>query len=609
MSENYSAIVFEDKTVLYGKSFGAIGMTTVELCFTTGTTGYQESLTDPSYSGQAIVFSAPHIGNTGVNKIDYESSMSHVKAIITRNKISIDSNHQSVENLKSWLSKNQVYYLYNFDTRAIIKKITCRGSQNATIIVQKNDFTLDKKQIQEFSDNAKKYIIKFDEIINEILKNPERNKIINQIIHESKANHIKTIVIDYGVKLHILKMLNNNDFNIEILSCLGNADKVNFENFDCIVLSNGPADPNDAIKLNKKLIDKIIGSKKPILGICLGHQIIAISHPKLQLCVLKMHQGHRGINHPILDIETKKVETTSQNHGFNVFLTEGDKKNSYVTHKSLFDSSIAGINIPQEKIMSVQYHPEASPGTHDSRYIFEKFKDMVLNKFEIVYDKRHLHELEENLHYTFKSKNLLLQSLRHPSIQKNHSYEKLEFIGDKILNSTLAEALLKKFLKDDEGELSLKLNHLVSGKTIVQIALKIKLGQFIEMSHSEEQSKGQDKKGNLEDCMEAIIGGIFLDSDFETTKSIILKLWNDFLEKAQNIEKDSKSQLQEWLQKNQFELPQYILTDKQGPSHNPEFTVKLVAKNLPEFEASGYSLKDAQSQVAKLAITHIQNNF
>ena len=609
MSENYSAIVFEDKTVLYGKSFGAIGVTTVELCFTTGTTGYQETLTDPSYSGQGIVFSAPHIGNTGINKIDYESSISHVKAIITKNKISIDSNHQSIENLKSWLKKNQVYCLYNFDTRAIIKKITSKGSQNATIIVQKDDFILNEKQIKEFSEKAIQYIIKFDETISEILKNVERNKIINQIIHESKTNHIKTIVIDYGVKLNILRMLKNNDFNIEVISCLANSDKINFENFDCIVLSNGPADPNDAIKLNKKLIDKIISSKKPILGICLGHQIIAIAHPKLQLDVIKMHQGHRGINHPIFDLETKKVEITSQNHGFNISLNNKDQKNSYVSHKSLFDNSIAGISMPQEKIMSVQYHPEASPGTHDSRYIFEKFKNMVLNKFNIVYDKRHLNNLEENLHYTFKSKNLLLQSLRHPSIQKSHSYEKLEFIGDKILNSILAEALLRKFSKDDEGELSLKLNHLVSGKTIVQIALQIKLGQFIEMSQSEEQSKGQDKKGNLEDCMEAIIGGIFLDSDFETTKNIVLKLWNDFLEKAQNIEKDSKSQLQEWLQKNQFELPQYILTDKQGPSHNPEFTVKLIAKNLPEFEAKGYSLKDAQSQVAKLAITHIQNKF
>jgi ribonuclease-3 len=199
--------------------------------------------------------------------------------------------------------------------------------------------------------------------------------------------------------------------------------------------------------------------------------------------------------------------------------------------------------------------------------------------------------------------------LRHPSIQKSHSYEKLEFIGDKVLNTVLAEALLKKFPKDDEGELSLKLNHLVSGKTIVQIAIKVELGKFIEMSQSEEQSNGQDKKGNLEDCMEAIIGGIFLDSDFEITKNVILKLWYDFLENAQKIEKDAKSQLQEWLQKNQLDLPQYILVDKHGPSHNPKFTVKLIAQNLPEFEAKGSSLKEAQSQAAKLAIAHIQSNF
>jgi carbamoyl-phosphate synthase small subunit len=609
MKENYSAIVFEDGTVLYGKSFGSIGVTTVELCFTTGTTGYQETLTDPSYAGQGVIFSFPHIGNTGTNKIDTESSIVHVKAIITRNNISIDSNHRSIENLKTWLQKNKIYHIYDFDTRAIIKKVTSTGSQNATIITKENDFTLDKNQIAEFAQNAKNYLVKFDEIINEILRIPERNKIINQIVHDTKKNHIKAAVIDYGIKLNILRILENDGFNIEVFPCTTNADKINFENFDCIILSNGPADPNDAIKLNRKIIDKIINSRKPILGICLGHQIIAISHPKLQLQVLKMHQGHRGINHPILNIENKKVEITSQNHGFNVFIEKESQKNSFVTHKSLFDSSVAGISIPQDKIISVQYHPEASPGTHDSRYIFKKFQAMILDKFDAIYDKRNLNVLESNLEYIFKSKNLLLQSLRHPSIQKSHSYEKLEFIGDKVLNTVLAEALLKKFPKDDEGELSLKLNHLVSGKTIVQIAIKVELGKFIEMSQSEEQSNGQDKKGNLEDCMEAIIGGIFLDSDFEITKNVILKLWYDFLENAQKIEKDAKSQLQEWLQKNQLDLPQYILVDKHGPSHNPKFTVKLIAQNLPEFEAKGSSLKEAQSQAAKLAIAHIQSNF
>lgn len=229
------------------------------------------------------------------------------------------------------------------------------------------------------------------------------------------------------------------------------------------------------------------------------------------------------------------------------------------------------------------------------------------------YRERNLASLELELNdYKFKSLELLFQALKHPSVANDTnylcSYEKLEFLGDKVLNLVMAEKLFEIFSEDDEGLLSLKLNYLISGEIIFKVAKKINLGEFIEMSFSEKQTNGTSKKNNLENCMEALIGAVYLDSGLTEVKRVILHLWSDVLKEADTVQKDVKSQLQEWLQKNKYNLPQYNLIERTGPDHDPTFKVELVADNLPKFEGLGKSLKEAQTRAADLAMNYI-NGF
>jgi ribonuclease-3 len=233
---------------------------------------------------------------------------------------------------------------------------------------------------------------------------------------------------------------------------------------------------------------------------------------------------------------------------------------------------------------------------------------MILQK---QYTERQLHLLEKELDYKFNSLDLLFQALKHPSMTNEsnalYSYEKLEFLGDKTLNLIIAEKLFEIFANDNEGILSLRLNYLISGEVIFKIAKKINLGYFIEMSFSERQTNGESKKNNLENCMEAVIGAIYLDSGIEDAKKTALNLWSDFLSEASNVQKDAKSQLQEWLQKHKFDLPQYNLTERFGPDHSPIFKAQLIAANFPKFEGIGRSLKEAQTKAAESAIEYIKN--
>jgi ribonuclease-3 len=233
---------------------------------------------------------------------------------------------------------------------------------------------------------------------------------------------------------------------------------------------------------------------------------------------------------------------------------------------------------------------------------------MILEK---QYLERQLHLLENELNYKFNSLELLFQALKHPSMTNEsnslYSYEKLEFLGDKTLNLIIAEKLFEIFKNDNEGILSLRLNYLISGEVIFKIAKKINLGYFIEMSFSERQTDGGNKKNNLENCMEAIVGATYLDGGIESARKITLHLWNDFINEAINVQKDPKSQLQEWLQKNKFDLPQYNLIERSGPDHDPIFKTQLIAGNLPEFYGSGKSLKEAQTKAAGSAMNHIKN--
>ena len=219
--------------------------------------------------------------------------------------------------------------------------------------------------------------------------------------------------------------------------------------------------------------------------------------------------------------------------------------------------------------------------------------------------------MERELNYKFKSLDLLFQALKHPSMTNElnslYSYEKLEFLGDKALNLIIAEKLFETFTNDNEGILSLRLNYLISGEVIFKVAKKINLGFFIEMSFSERQTNGENKKNNLENCMEAIIGAVYLDGGIENAKKIALNLWNDFLNEAANVQKDPKSQLQEWLQKHKFDLPQYHLIERTGPDHYPIFRTQLLAADLPSFHGTGKSLKESQTKAAESAMEYIKN--
>jgi carbamoyl-phosphate synthase small subunit len=373
-NQNSNAVIlFGDGEIFFGKSCGIFSQKATEICFNTAMTGYQEAITDPSYSGQSIIFSFPHIGNTGINFFDYESGSPSVDAVIMRNKISVDSNHRTEMSFENWLKEKNLIGIYDIDTRALIQKIRKSGPQNVAIgsydLGEKIDIDYLKSLIGGYSCN-------FPDEMNKILYDKKREKEISNLIQKSIHNKYKIAVLDYGVKLNILHCLIDNDCSIDVISYNSNENSINFEKYDGIFLSNGPADPVDALKLSIKLIEKVFSSKKPIFGICLGHQIIALYCKKLNVEVKKMKQGHRGINHPIKNLVTNQVEITSQNHGFAAF-SLNDLGKKYISHVSLFDGSIAGFYIEEDKILSVQYHPESSPGTHDSRYLFKNFVEMM----------------------------------------------------------------------------------------------------------------------------------------------------------------------------------------------------------------------------------------
>ena len=373
-NHNSSAVIlFSDGEIFFGKSCGVFDERATEICFNTAMTGYQEAITDPSYSGQSVVFSFPHIGNVGINFSDYESGSASVDAVIMRNKASIASNHRSESDFENWLKEQNLIGIYDIDTRALVQKIRKSGPQNVAIGTYENGNKIDLNNLKSLMN---KYSCNFADEMEKIFSNKKRQEKIEFLSKRSIQNKRKIAVFDYGVKLSILSCLVENGCTFDVIPYNIDANLVDFQQYDGILLSNGPADPSDALKLSALLIEKIFASKKPIFGICLGHQMIALYCKKLNVEVRKMKQGHRGINHPIKNLITNQVEITSQNHGFAAF-SLSDIGKHYISHISLFDGSIAGFYIKEDKILSTQYHPESSPGTHDSRYLFKNFIEII----------------------------------------------------------------------------------------------------------------------------------------------------------------------------------------------------------------------------------------
>jgi len=353
LEEHKAVLILESGEKFSGISFGTIGETIGEVCFNTGMTGYQEILTDPSYSGQIVTLTAPHIGNYGVNNEDIESHKIHLEGLVIKEETIIPSNWRSEQSIGDYLRSQNIVGIKNIDTRSLTKYIRDNGAMNGIISSVELDSTILLQKVKKFPSMEGQDLVKLV---------TKENK-----YHWSKKGKYKVAAIDFGIKNNILQLLKNYDCEIIVLPASTTSNEILSIDPDGIFLSNGPGDPA-AVSYAIKNVKNLIG-KKPIFGICLGHQILALA---LGAKTFKLKFGHRGINHPVLNLQTKKVEITCQNHGFAVDL-DSLPKNISLTHINLNDNTCAGISYDYMNAFSIQYHPESSPGPHDSRYLFEKF--------------------------------------------------------------------------------------------------------------------------------------------------------------------------------------------------------------------------------------------
>ncbi len=365
-------LVLENKSVYRGIGLGYQGEATGEICFNTSLTGYQEIISDPSYAGQIINFTFPHIGNVGTNNEDLESDKIWARGVIFNSEITSPSNYRSLKNLDEWLKKNKIVGITGLDTRSLTNFIRDKGAPKGTISNNKQGNFNIKKLINISTkwpglnglDLAKDVTTK-KAYTWKGLKTWEKGKGFKK----NKKKSLRIVAIDYGIKKNILRYFSNYDCEVKVVSCKQTADEILKLKPNGIFLSNGPGDPAATGKYAIQTVQKLISSNLPVFGICLGHQILALA---LNGKTKKMKLGHRGANHPVKNLINKKVEITSQNHGFEV-VKESLSKNIQITHKSLFDNSIEGIKLKNKPVFSVQYHPESNPGPQDSHYLFSDF--------------------------------------------------------------------------------------------------------------------------------------------------------------------------------------------------------------------------------------------
>ena len=365
-------LVLDNKTIFKGIGIGFKGEATGEICFNTSLTGYQEIISDPSYAGQIINFTFPHIGNVGTNNEDLESDKIWTRGVIFNSEITNPSNYRSLIHLDEWLKKNKIVGITGLDTRSITNFIRDKGAPKGTISNNKSGKFNIKKLIKKTSiwpglngmDLAKDVSTKKNYTWKGL-------KTWSKGAGYKKNNKKKyrVIAIDYGIKKNILRYFSNFDCEVKVVSCKESAENLLKLKPHGIFLSNGPGDPAATGRYAIPTVQKLIKSNLPVFGICLGHQILALA---LNAKTKKMKLGHRGANHPVKNLISKKVEITSQNHGFEV-VKESLPKNVEITHRSLFDNCIEGIKLKNKPVFSVQYHPESNPGPQDSHYLFNNF--------------------------------------------------------------------------------------------------------------------------------------------------------------------------------------------------------------------------------------------
>jgi carbamoyl-phosphate synthase small subunit len=374
-----ACLLLADGTVFFGEGIGAKGVTIGEICFNTAMTGYQEVLTDPSYAGQVITFTFPHIGNVGCNSEDIEATRPYCSGLVLREKPTLPSSFRSEISLQDWLAGHKLTGISGVDTRAITRHIRKNGAQNVAIIHAEK---LDKKLIAEAAERIRSAPdMAGCELAAKVTSGApydwaQTRWKLGSGYGKLAQPKFHVVAIDYGEKLNILRSLAERGCKVSVVPAPTSAEEILKRKPDGIFLSNGPGDPAATGTYAVPEIKKLIASGTPIFGICLGHQLLGHA---LGGKTEKMKQGHRGANHPIKNLEKGTVEITSQNHGFAV-VEESLPKNVKVTHKSLFDGTVAGLRATDKPVFSVQYHPEASPGPHDSQYLFDEFVALMKKK-------------------------------------------------------------------------------------------------------------------------------------------------------------------------------------------------------------------------------------
>lgn len=354
-------LLLADGTVHYGRAFGKKGTTAGEICFNTGMTGYQEVFTDPSYYGQVVIMNNVHVGNYGVKDEDVESDGVKIKGLICRNLEELYSRKMAKGSLEEYLVKNNVICIEDVDTRALVTHVRQKGAMNCIISSE---------------------ILDVEELKKELAKAPDMSGLELASVVSTKQPYtkgdensdVRIAVLDYGTKQHIIDCMVERGAYVKVFPAKSSLTDLKAFNPNGYFISNGPGDPA-SMEYAVTTVKEVLKENKPTFGICLGHQLLALAN---DIPTFKMHHGHRGLNHPVKNLVTGKCEITTQNHGFGVD-PEAVKKspNVEVTHVNLNDNSIEGIRLKDKPAFSVQYHPESTPGPHDSRYLFDDFIGLI----------------------------------------------------------------------------------------------------------------------------------------------------------------------------------------------------------------------------------------
>ena len=368
-------LLLEDGTAFYGTGFGAETTNVGEICFNTSMTGYQEIMTDPSYAGQIITFTFPHIGNTGTNGDDVETIQPTALGMIVRNDVTQPSNWRQDSHLHSWLKQHGLPGISGIDTRALTRTIRDNGAPKG-VLCHRADGQFDLPALQKLvtdwpglkgMDLASVVSTKKDFTWSTGSFDLETNSA------PDRKEGLHVVAMDFGCKQNILRCLVDAGCIVDVVSASASADDILARKPDGIFLANGPGDPAATAEFAVPEIKKLIDSNVPIFGICIGHQLLALA---MGGSTSKMARGHRGANHPVRDLTTGQIEITSQNHGFCVD-PDSLPENVEITHISLFDGSVEGLRHKDKPVFCVQYHPESSPGPHDSRHLFQRFVEMM----------------------------------------------------------------------------------------------------------------------------------------------------------------------------------------------------------------------------------------